>query len=95
MVMIEAMACGTPVVALRRGSVPELVPHGVAGLVVDRYEDFPAALRAADAVDPASCRQHAQTHFDLPVMADGYERVYHALVTGRRLVEEVTQGRVA
>jgi glycosyltransferase involved in cell wall biosynthesis len=79
MVMIEAMACGTPVVALSRGSVPEVVAHGVAGLVVDDYADFPAALHAAADVDPASCRRHAEAHFDLPVMAAGYERLYRAL----------------
>jgi glycosyltransferase involved in cell wall biosynthesis len=84
MVMIEAMACGTPVVALRRGSVPEVVDDGVSGLVVDDYEDFPAALAAAVDLDPAACRQHVRTHFDLPVMAAGYERVYRALVAGQQ-----------
>jgi hypothetical protein len=79
MVMIEAMACGTPVVALRRGSVPEVVPHGIAGLVLDDYADFAAALNAAADIDPASCRRHVESCFDLPIMAAGYEQVYRTV----------------
>jgi glycosyltransferase involved in cell wall biosynthesis len=82
MVMIEAMACGTPVVALRRGSVPEVVEHGRTGLVVEDFERFPAALRAAESIDPAACRARVREHFDLTVMAAGYERIYHSLVAG-------------
>ncbi|NHC15094.1 glycosyltransferase family 4 protein [Motilibacter sp. E257] len=90
MVMIEAMACGTPVVALRRGSVPEVVDHGVSGLIVDDYAGFADALRTADGLDPLRCRQQAQRRFDLPVMAAGYERVYRALVEGSRDLQEIT-----
>jgi glycosyltransferase involved in cell wall biosynthesis len=93
MVMIEAMACGTPVVTLRRGSVPEVVAHGVTGLVVDDVERFPAALRAAESIDPAACRAHVHAHFDLPVMAAGYERIYRMLVTGGRTVHALTSRR--
>lgn len=80
MVMVEAMACGTPVVALRRGSVPEVVAHGRTGVVVDDPEDLPAAVRAAEEIDPAQCRRWAQERFDLPVMAAAYERVYRSAV---------------
>jgi glycosyltransferase involved in cell wall biosynthesis len=76
MVMVEAMACGTPVVALRRGSVPEVVDHGRTGLVVEEPEDLPDALRSVEGIDPADCRRRAEELFDLPVMAAGYERVY-------------------
>jgi glycosyltransferase involved in cell wall biosynthesis len=93
MVMIESMACGTPVVALRRGSVPEVVAHGVSGLVVDDYERFPAALAAAESIDPAACRTYVRTHFDLPVMAEGYERIYRMLVTGERSLRALTSAR--
>lgn len=87
MVMIEAMACGTPVVAMRRGSVPEVVADGVSGLVVDDIESFPAALRAAESLDPAACRAHVRANFDLPVMAAGYERMYRMLLARRRTVQ--------
>ena len=86
MVMIEAMACGTPVVAMRRGSVPEVVRDHVSGLVVDTYDELVAAIDAVSAIDPADCRAHAEEYFDLPVMARGYERTYRAMVAGGQAV---------
>ena len=76
MVMIEAMACGTPVVALNRGSVPEVVADGVTGFILDDPADLPAAIRKAADLDPAACRRHVERNFDVTVMAGGYERVY-------------------
>jgi len=90
MVMIEAMACGTPVVAMRRGSVPEVVRDGVSGLVVDTYDEFVAAIDAVSVIDPADCRAHVEKYFDLPVMARGYERVYRAVVAGGWAVRDLT-----
>jgi glycosyltransferase involved in cell wall biosynthesis len=82
LVMVEAMACGTPVVALRRGSVPEVVADGVNGFVRDRLEELPEAIRRAAELDPAACRQHLVGRFDVPTMAGGYERVYQRLAAG-------------
>jgi glycosyltransferase involved in cell wall biosynthesis len=83
MVMIEAMACGTPVVALNRGSVPEVVADGVTGFILDDPADLPAAVRKAANLDPAACRSHVEQNFDVTVMAEGYERVYaHAAASG-------------
>jgi glycosyltransferase involved in cell wall biosynthesis len=76
MVMIEAMACGTPVVALNRGSVPEVVADSVTGFILDDPADLPAAIRKAADLDPAACRSHVERNFDVTVMAEGYERVY-------------------
>jgi glycosyltransferase involved in cell wall biosynthesis len=76
MVMIEAMACGTPVVALNRGSVPEVILDGVTGFVLDDPAALPAAIRKAADLDPAVCRSHVEQNFDVAVMAEGYERVY-------------------
>jgi glycosyltransferase involved in cell wall biosynthesis len=84
MVMAESMACGTPVVALRRGAVPEVVEHGVSGLVVDDLTAIPAAIHAAEGLDPAACRKVVADRFDLPVMADGYEQVYRETLAGGR-----------
>ncbi|KGN29832.1 glycosyltransferase [Knoellia sinensis KCTC 19936] len=80
MVMIEAMACGTPVVATRRGSVPEVVVHAKTGLVVDTVDDLPAALGSVADIDPAACRRHVEERFDLDVMAAGYECLYQRLL---------------
>ncbi|MGW1061999.1 glycosyltransferase family 4 protein [Micromonospora rubida] len=76
MVILEAMATGTPVVALRRGAVPELVRPGVTGLVCDRPEDLPGALRQAGRLDPVACVAHVAENFSTSRMALGYEAVY-------------------
>jgi glycosyltransferase involved in cell wall biosynthesis len=76
MVMIEAMACGTPVVALRRGAVPELVVHGQTGIIVDHPAELPAAIVQARQLDPALCRKHVEAGFTVEVMAASYEAVY-------------------
>jgi len=82
MVMIEAMACGTPVVALRAGAVPEVVVHGVTGLICDRPEQLPAALREVGGIDPAACRAHVAANFSAEAMARGYEAVYRRVLAG-------------
>lgn len=80
MVMVEAMATGTPVVALRRGAVPEVVRPGLTGLVCDRPEELPAALRRASDLDPADCVAHVAANFSVERMALGYESVYRAFL---------------
>ena len=84
MVMAEAMACGTPVVATRRGSVPEVVDDGRTGIIVDALDDLPSAIVRAAELDPADCRAHAAAQFDLPVMAAAYERVYRRVAERAR-----------
>ena len=84
MVMIEAMACGTPVVALRRGSVPEVVVDGVTGMVCSTPDQLPDAIHAARRLDPTAAREHVRTTFDVATMAEGYEAVYRASIAGRR-----------
>ena len=76
MVMIEAMACGTPVVALRAGAVPEVVVDGVTGLVRDDPEELVAALRDVRDLDPAACRAHVAARFDVDGLGAGYEAAY-------------------
>lgn len=93
MVMVEAMACGTPVVAMRRGSVPEVVLDGVTGLVVNTYDELVEAIDAVSGIDPADCRSRAEEYFDLPVMARGYERMYRAVVAGGQAVRDLAAHR--
>jgi glycosyltransferase involved in cell wall biosynthesis len=82
LVMIEAMACGTPVVALRRGSVSELVVPGQTGVIVDRPEELPDAIGVARRLDPVLCRKHVEAGFTTSVMAAGYEAVYRRTLAG-------------
>ena len=76
MVMIEAMASGTPVVALRRGAVPEIVEDGVNGFICAEPDELPAAIERAGEIDPDICRQVVENRFSLQTMARGYEEVY-------------------
>jgi glycosyltransferase involved in cell wall biosynthesis len=76
LVVIEAMVCGTPVVALRRGAVPELVVDGRTGIIVDEPGELPEAIARARHIDPAACRKHVEAGFTVEVMAEGYEIVY-------------------
>lgn len=80
MVMIEALACGTPVVALRRGSVSEIVRDGVTGWVRDDPAQLPEALLRVGELAPAACRTDALDRFDVDRMAHGYLRVYQGLL---------------
>ena len=83
LVMIESMAAGTPVIALRRGSVPEVVEHGVTGFVCDDVEEMVEAVARLGEIDPDACRRRAAT-FSGDAMCrrylDVYERV--ACATG-------------
>jgi glycosyltransferase involved in cell wall biosynthesis len=76
LVMIEAMAAGTPVVALNHGAVPEVVRHGKTGLVLDNPAQLPDALHEVAEIDPMVCAQHVLTTFTADLMARRYERVY-------------------
>lgn len=76
MVMVEAMATGTPVVALNRGAVPELVHHGRTGLICDDVAELPQALARVGDIDPIACVAHVEDNFSAERMARGYEPVY-------------------
>jgi glycosyltransferase involved in cell wall biosynthesis len=77
--MIEAMACGTPVVARRRGSVPEVVDPGVTGFVVDSVEDAVSAAKRIEGLSRKRCRERFEQRFTAERMANDYVRVYRQL----------------
>lgn len=79
LVMIEAMACGTPVVAFRRGSVPEIVEDGVTGFVVDGEAEAAAAVARARALDRHAVRAAFERRFTAARMAAQYEAIYAAM----------------
>jgi glycosyltransferase involved in cell wall biosynthesis len=78
LVMIESMACGTPVIATRHGAVPEVIEDGRSGVIVDNWREIPAALERADAIDPVECRRYAEELFAPERMVADYERAYEA-----------------
>lgn len=78
--VVEAMACGTPVIAFRRGSMPELIVDGVTGFLVDTLEEAIAAVGRIDQIDRAACRTHVERHFTVERMAERYLEVYRAVL---------------
>ena len=82
LVMIESLAAGTPVVALRRGSVPEVIEDGVTGFICDDVDDMVRAVERIGEIDTDDCRRRAE-RFSGVAMCRGYERVYEQLTAAR------------
>ncbi|WP_298813760.1 glycosyltransferase family 4 protein [uncultured Sphingomonas sp.] len=78
--VIEAMACGTPVIAMRRGSMPELIEHGVNGFLVDSLDEAAAAIDRVDEIDRAACRQTVVERFSVHRMAEEYMALYRRIL---------------
>jgi glycosyltransferase involved in cell wall biosynthesis len=93
LVMVEALACGTPIVAFRRGSVPEIVDNGTTGYVVDDTDAMVRALRFLPLISRRRCRIVAESRFDVRRMVDDYVAHYEALVDGSWRDNAVTHER--
>lgn len=74
--MVEAMATGTPVIAYRAGSVPEVVVDGVTRFICNTGRAMVDAISCVPQLDRSICRRHVEQHFSIGAMLDGYERVY-------------------
>src|SRR5216683_518107 len=94
LVLIEAMACGTPVVALRRGSVPEIIVNGVTGIICDAPSQLPEAVGQARQLDPAACRAHVAARFNTELMAARYEDAYRRVLADAALDDMVLDDAV-
>jgi glycosyltransferase involved in cell wall biosynthesis len=94
LVMIESLAAGTPVIALRRGSVPEVIDDGVTGFVCDNVDERVKATERIGDIDPEACRRHAE-RFSAEEMCHGYVEVYESLVGARSPSAGATPGRRA
>jgi glycosyltransferase involved in cell wall biosynthesis len=78
LVMVESLACGTPVIAFAEGSVPEIVRDGETGFVVDDERAMAAAIDRLGEIDPADCRSDCEQRFGVPAVVARYEEVYAA-----------------
>lgn len=78
--VIEAMACGTPVIAYNRGSMPELIEHGVTGFLVDTLDEAVAAIDRIGEIDRAACRRAVEARFTVERMAERYLDLYRAIL---------------
>ncbi|MBX6427154.1 MAG: glycosyltransferase family 4 protein [Variibacter sp.] len=96
LVMIEAMAAGTPVIAWRSGSVPEIVTDGVSGVIVDSIEQAVDSVRRIRTLSRAAVRREFERRFTVDRMAQDYIRVYERLLSGEQQPEmAVASGRAA
>jgi glycosyltransferase involved in cell wall biosynthesis len=86
LVMTEAMACGTPVIAFPEGSAPELVIDGETGFVVDDEHEMAAAVTRLGEIDPARCRESTRERFDVAAVAEAHERAYEGVASASRAV---------
>ncbi len=76
LVMVESLACGTPVIAFRHGSVPEVIEHGRTGFVVETVDEMVAAAERIDEIDPAECRRAVEERFGRDAFIGAHERAY-------------------
>jgi len=84
LVMIESLACGTPVIARPCGSVPEVLLEGVTGLMASGISELVDAVRRVGTLSRRGCREEFEARFTAEVMAANYERIYYKLIAGRR-----------
>lgn len=83
-IMAESMACGTPVVAMRRGAAPEVVRDGVSGFIVEDISSMVAAVREVHRLEPAACREHVRQHLNMERVAQQYLDLYRRLLAMTR-----------
>ena len=79
LVMVEAMACGTPVIARPHGAAPEVVENGVSGILADSDKALVDAVRAVRGIDRAACRRYAEANFSIAAMTSRYEALYRRI----------------
>jgi glycosyltransferase involved in cell wall biosynthesis len=82
--VIDSLVCGTPVVAMRRGAIPEIIQHGVNGWLADDEAEFKKYMQRVDEIDPAACRKSVEEHFSAPVMAERYLKLYEQIIEKSR-----------
>jgi glycosyltransferase involved in cell wall biosynthesis len=89
--MVEAMACGVPVIATRRGSVPEIVVHGRTGWIAETVAEMAAAVERCGEIDPRECRAVAELHYSPERMVAGYVSAFHGVIERARRANPLAQ----
>lgn len=84
MAVIEALACGTPVVAMNRGAMPEIIQHGVNGFLANNEAEFEEYMLRVDEIDPADCRRSIEDSFSIEIMAKNYLDRYNQVIALNR-----------
>ncbi|BCA56178.1 putative Glycosyl transferase, group 1 [Nitrospira sp. KM1] len=92
LVLIEALACGTPVLAYRRGSIPEVIEDKVTGFVCDGLDDMASAVHRVAELDRQGCRKNFEKRFSARRMAQDYVRVYEELLQAAAKPNDVERG---
>lgn len=87
--LVEAMACGTPVIARGRGSIPEIIVDAETGFIVDTIDEAVAALEKIDKLDRRRIRRHVEENFSVQKMVEGYIRVYEEVMKKYGSITEV------
>jgi glycosyltransferase involved in cell wall biosynthesis len=83
LVMVESMAAGTPVIAMKMGSTPEVIAHGQTGFICESVDECVEAIDKAVTLDRSACRDYVWKNFSAQKMADGYEEVYRKVIAER------------
>lgn len=84
LVLIEAMACGTPVIAFNRGAVSEIIEHGKTGFIVETADQMAEAVGSLDQIDRLDCRRHVETNFTIEKTAREVKQCYERVLQGDR-----------
>jgi glycosyltransferase involved in cell wall biosynthesis len=93
LVMIESLACGTPVIAWRRGSAPEVIEHGATGFLCETIDEGVEAVELATRLSRGDCRRAFETRFSIARMAADYVRLYERIINHIEVEEVKLHGR--
>ena len=80
MTMIESLACGTPVIAYRRATTPEIIKDGVTGFLVKNEKEMAQAMKKINQIDRQKCREHVEKYYTSKRMTDDYENLYYKII---------------
>jgi glycosyltransferase involved in cell wall biosynthesis len=89
---VEAMACGTPAIAIARGSMPEIIKHRKTGYLVESIGEMISAVQKVNRIDRRACRDHVKAYFSLKQMVEGYENAYQQVLASRPPTVKIKQG---